>query len=964
MGITNDFEMAASAPDDALAKAVRDPMASPISQIAALSELRNRQQMRQEASAMQANQPTVADKTLRPIGYARGGLVQGFANGSDGPVRRPRDIQIDPYYQKLVNDYIARAERFESKGNPNARPIYKGEVLSSASGRFQMLDSTRRGIDRRYGFDPKDRSAETERKRMMVYTNDTINQLEAADIPITGGTLYGGHLLGQKGVESFMKAYAADPNMRAQDFFSPEVIRVNPGIFDSMRDKKLTTQTNKTLADVMNKFDQVGIGKGKTPRRQEDSDIGAATQFANRIDTGDTGAGYQSGPGYEDANLALANMLAQNPDLIAPIGKKREEAPQQQSFFYNPADAGPSYNPASEAEDMEVLDAARKRDQDRMRKYREQSMGEMSGFKDGGYVDAVEQVLRVIMPGFNSFANGGVVQAFRDGSRGPIRRPDGSLVIPLDPYGPGPGPGYDPLAYTGTLLGQPDMPPPPESMTGMQALEALYGSLPTAPTGDELQRRAESALQPFQPAVPAPSIGTNPFASTKGEAPMISGLSNPFGLTGEPARIARDQQAAADREKYYTETLPAQERKKFEAQLGGAPSRKAPMSKADLIAPMEDQTKLTPRAPRKPGENAFKDFADWSAGQFRAGGAGMENAFNQDDYYHYGDPRVTSNIGGLISNIPQAAVDVGEVGLGAVRTGLGFLGTGVGALGDIVFGTKESNRWMSDQSGDKKVPIERGGKKTPAAPAAAPPQTKQRAGAPANAPVAGADAGTGAGIAPAAPSGGGVGAGGAAGTKPVAASQYGPMEQFVRDLYARDEDRRARMTEREEEARSMARLKAGLAIMGGRSPYFAQNLAAALPVIQQYEQQMAGMAGDEDQYEQELRQRLIGARTGDIQMQAMQQRQNAEISAKIAEANAKIAEERSKGMLTYDKAYEILRKDLVGTMTNPGPFYNKTPAEQEAEVAKYAAQAVNTSRLVNQYGYNAPGNPIKAPGVQ
>ena len=226
MSITNDFEMAASAPDEALAKAVRDPMASPISQIAALSELRNRQQMRAEASAMQASQqPTVADQTLAPIGYASGGLVQAFADGSRGPVRQPRDIQIDPYYQKLVNDYIARAERFESKGNPNARPIYNGELLSSASGRFQMIDSTRRAIDRRYGFDPKDRSAETERKRMMVYTNDTINQLEKADIPITGGTLYGGHLLGQQGIEKFMKAYAADPNMRAQDFFSPEVIR-------------------------------------------------------------------------------------------------------------------------------------------------------------------------------------------------------------------------------------------------------------------------------------------------------------------------------------------------------------------------------------------------------------------------------------------------------------------------------------------------------------------------------------------------------------------------------------------------------------------------------------------------------------------------------------------------------------------------------------------------------------------
>lgn len=948
MSITSDFEMAASAPDEALAKAVRDPMASPISQIAALSELRNRQQMRAEASAMQASQqPTVADQTLAPIGYARGGLVQAFADGSRGPVRQPRDIQIDPYYQKLVNDYIARAEKFESKGDPNARPIYDGELLSSASGRFQMIDSTRRAIDRRYGFDPKDRSAKTERKRMMVYTNDTINQLEKADIPITGGTLYGGHLLGQQGIEKFMKAYAADPSMRAQDFFSPEVIRVNPAIFDSMRNKKLTTQTNKTLADVMSKLDQVGIGKATTPRRQEDSDIGAALQFANRVDTGDTGAGYRAGPGYEDANLALANMLAQNPGLIAPIGKGKQEAPEQQSFFYNPAPQGPSINPADEAEDMDIVNQARERDRERMRRYREQPAGSMQGFKDGGIVQ--------------HFRDGNLVIPLNMDPPGAVRRPDGTLILPMYPDRSAPGPGYDPLAYTGTLLGQPDMPPSPEPMTGMDFYRYLYNALPTAPTGDELQRRAESALQPFQPAVPAPSIGSNPFASTKGEAPMISGLSNPFGLTGEPARLARERQVAADREKYYMETLPAQERSKLEAQLG-----KAPLSKADLISPMEDQTKLNPVVRRKPGENVFKDFADWSAAQTRAGAKGMGSAVNPADYYYYGDPRVTSNIGGIISNLPQMAVDAGEFGLQTLRTGLGVLGTGTGAVGDLVFGNEQSNRWLSEQqTGDKKVPIERGGKKTPAAPAPAPPQTKQRAGAGTNAGIAaGTDAGAGPVVTPAAPSGSGVGAGGAAGTKPIEASPYGPMEQFVRDLYARDEERRARMTEREEEAKSMARLKAGLAIMGGKSPYFAQNLANALPVIQQYEQQMAGMASDEDQFEQELRQRLIGARTGDIQMQAMQQRQKAESEAKTAEAYAKIKELESKGQLGMSDAVKLIAETFIGTATAPGPWFNLSPQEATRNASALAAQMVTSLRQVPAYERNASGNAIKVPGVQ
>ena len=296
---------------------------------------------------------------------------------------------------------------------------------------------------------------------------------------------------------------------------------------------------------------------------------------------------------------------------------------------------------------------------------------------------------------------------------------------------------------------------------------------------------------------------------------------------------------------------------------------------------------------------------------------------------------------------------------GAIPAGIDTLGMGVTGLYGTLFEDMQAGAW-DEKTGDKKVPIERGGAKTPAPPPSAPPRTKQRAGAPTNAPASGIEAG----ITPTAPAGGGVGAGGAAGTQPVTTSPYGPMEQFVRDLYARDEERRARMTEREEEAKSMARLKAGLAIMGGKSPYFAQNLANALPVIQQYEQQMAGIAGDEDQYEQELRQRLIGARTGDIQMQAMQQRQKAETEAKTAEAYAKIKELESKGQLGMSDAVKLIAETFIGTATAPGPWFNLSPQEATRNASALAAQMVTSLKQVPAYEQNASGNAIKAPGVQ
>lgn len=227
----------------------------------------------------------------------------------------------------LVEQYIKNAGRFESGNNRNAK-----NPFSTASGRFQFINSTRRRLDKKYGFDPKDRSDETERARMEAYTNETIQALESANIPVTGGTLYGGHFLGQGGIKKFFEAYRKDPSTNVSEHFSAEIIRKNPAIFNPRGGKARTT-----LAEVMEKFDKVGGGRQRTPMTDEDMNMGAAIQVANRADRGDIGP-------YEDMNLAQASALAQLLEKSklgegSMVGYPQTQREPDPSFFYNPVDA-------------------------------------------------------------------------------------------------------------------------------------------------------------------------------------------------------------------------------------------------------------------------------------------------------------------------------------------------------------------------------------------------------------------------------------------------------------------------------------------------------------------------------------------------------------------------------------------------------------------------------------------------
>jgi len=252
------------------------------------------------------------------------GAIGGYRDG--GPVKE----------KDAIDRFLDKISQFESKGDPNARPVYKGEVLSSASGLYQFTEGTRNRIDRKYGLDPNDRSPETERKRARYMTQETVDRLEGENFPVTGGSLYGGHLLGQDGVIEFMRAYRDDPNARAQDVFAADIIRKNPAIFDSKVKGELTPNTNKSLAQIMAKLDSVGGSASRTPASDEDMNMGIASRVAAMADRGGTGE-------YEDMNLGAALAVAellQDSKLRKPKKRTMQARAEPPNFFYNPMFAG------------------------------------------------------------------------------------------------------------------------------------------------------------------------------------------------------------------------------------------------------------------------------------------------------------------------------------------------------------------------------------------------------------------------------------------------------------------------------------------------------------------------------------------------------------------------------------------------------------------------------------------------
>ena len=142
-------------------------------------------------------------------------MVAGFIAPTDGSFRASGDrntvdvgtatggpLDLTRYYQKTMN--------VESSGRVDAK-----NPRSSATGLFQFVEGTWKGLMRKYpelGLTPEGRTDPAQQKRAMEkFTQNNIQSLRKAGLPVTNGTLYLAHFAGDGGAKALLRADARTP---------------------------------------------------------------------------------------------------------------------------------------------------------------------------------------------------------------------------------------------------------------------------------------------------------------------------------------------------------------------------------------------------------------------------------------------------------------------------------------------------------------------------------------------------------------------------------------------------------------------------------------------------------------------------------------------------------------------------------------------------------------------------------
>lgn len=137
------------------------------------------------AQGMDTQPSAAVSDVARALADTRSGTI---------PSPAPSEVQADPG----IANYFASARQAESGGNDLAR-----NPNSSATGRYQFIDSTWRGLMEQYPqlgltWDGRTDPAQQERA-MQQFTSDNAAVLQRAGIPVDGGSLYAAHFLGAGG---------------------------------------------------------------------------------------------------------------------------------------------------------------------------------------------------------------------------------------------------------------------------------------------------------------------------------------------------------------------------------------------------------------------------------------------------------------------------------------------------------------------------------------------------------------------------------------------------------------------------------------------------------------------------------------------------------------------------------------------------------------------------------------------
>jgi hypothetical protein len=132
------------------------------------------------------------------------------------PVATGGPLDLTSYYQKTMSA--------ESSGRADAK-----NPRSSATGLFQFVEGTWKGLMRKYpelGLTPDGRTDPAQQKRAMEkFTQNNIQSLRKAGLPVTNGTLYLAHFAGDGGAKALLKADARTP---VEEVLGAPAVKANP----------------------------------------------------------------------------------------------------------------------------------------------------------------------------------------------------------------------------------------------------------------------------------------------------------------------------------------------------------------------------------------------------------------------------------------------------------------------------------------------------------------------------------------------------------------------------------------------------------------------------------------------------------------------------------------------------------------------------------------------------------------
>lgn len=119
-----------------------------------------------------------------------------------------------------ASTYNDKVRGGESGGNDNA-----ANPSSSATGRYQFIDSTYNRYAKRLGLTGGKNDPANQEAVMQAYTQDSVNSLQSNNLDVTDGNLYLLHFLGQ---DAGVNVLESDPSTAISDILPSRVIKANP----------------------------------------------------------------------------------------------------------------------------------------------------------------------------------------------------------------------------------------------------------------------------------------------------------------------------------------------------------------------------------------------------------------------------------------------------------------------------------------------------------------------------------------------------------------------------------------------------------------------------------------------------------------------------------------------------------------------------------------------------------------